>query len=149
MKEKSSPVETALKILSRKRLSTRQLREKMTAKQFGAEEIEQAVSYLTESHYLNDDELLSDYITFLVEKKKYGPERIAAYLAKKGFEKQKIRERISQLFDEEDLIENAITLIGKKLRNTDPKDTKAREKTIRILSYNGYNWDLIERIINR
>ncbi|MCX7958663.1 MAG: recombination regulator RecX [Deltaproteobacteria bacterium] len=149
MKEKKPPVEAALKIIARKRVSKNELSAKMRSKGYSDEEIEYAKSYLTELHYLNDDELLSDYIKYLSEKKMYGPEKIVSFLKKKGFAARDIREKIYQLLSEDTLIKNASLLIGKKLKGKDLSDKENREKAIRTLSYNGYDWDLIERVINR
>lgn len=147
MKGNKSATETALKLITRRRISSTELRTKMKAKGFKEEDIEKAISYLTELKYLNDEELLDDYIILMTEKKKYGPERVAASLVKKGYEKATVINRIHQLFTEDIIIKNAKLLLRKKLKDSDINDPKVKEKAIRILLYNGYNWELIERII--
>lgn len=149
MPDKKSPIETALRILSRRRLSSNELKKKMEAKGFSEKEINDAIDYLHSSHYLNDSELLADYVNFLIEKKMYGPEKVIAYLKKKGFESTAIRELISNSFTDELLLHNARKIIAKKVKDIDTEDPKKKNKIIRLLTYNGYSWDIIERIINQ
>jgi regulatory protein len=149
MKRGDSPIEMALKILSRKRASRKEIAQKLRKRGYTDEEIESAISYLEESHYIDDNELLSDYIKLLVEKKHYGPERVVAFLMKKGFESEKVRESLIHQYTENDFIQNAIEFINKKFKSINKDDEKTRQKIIRSLSYRGYNWDLIERVLSQ
>jgi len=149
MKRGDSPIETALKILSRKRASRKEIAQKLRKRGYTDEEIEGAISYLEESHYIDDNELLSDYIKLLVEKKRYGPERVVAFLMEKGFESEKVRESLIHQYTENDFIQNAIEFINKKFKSINKGDEKTRQKIIRFLSYRGYNWDLIERVLSQ
>ncbi len=148
MKE-SSPIESALKILSRKRVSSKEISKKLEKKGFSPEEIEKTLKYLNESHYINDEELLVDYLKLLIEKRFYGPEKVVAYLRNKGFSSQDIREKLSAQYSENQIVEYGKKFIDKKFNGFDENDKKIREKIIRSLIYKGFNWDLIERILNR
>jgi regulatory protein len=149
MPNRKSPVETALKMLSKRRLSSYELKKKMKAKGFSEKEINDAINYLQSSHYLNDSELLADYVNLLIEKKMYGPEKVIAYLKQKGFESAAIEELISSSFSDEIFLNNARKIIAKKVKDIDTEDPKKKNKIIRLLTYNGYSWDIIERIINQ
>jgi regulatory protein len=149
MQDKESPVEEALRIISRSRVSSFVLREKMKKKGYKESEIDSALTYLKESNYINDEELIEDWIKNLVEKRLYGPERIIAFLHKKGFDRDYILEEINRLYDEETFIEKARRVIEKKIKKGDLNDAKVREKAIRTLAYRGYNWDIIERVVNK
>ncbi len=149
MPVKKPPVESALRMISQKRLSKMELITKMKKKGYSEKEIESAILYLTESHYLNDKELLSDYIKYLVEKKRYGPARIIGYLKRKGYESNEIKSELESLYSEDIFIKNATDLISKKMKNASLSEQKVKNKAIRILSYNGYDWDIIERIIRQ
>ncbi|MCX7944075.1 MAG: recombination regulator RecX [Deltaproteobacteria bacterium] len=148
MIKKESPIEAALRIISRQRISSNELKKKMRLKGYGPEDIDKAIMYLEESHYLDDNELLSDHIKYLAEKRLYGPERIVSSLIRKGFDEIEIRNRVYEIFDEEDFVNNAKILINKKFRDGELTNGRRREKVIRTLIYKGYNWELIERIIN-
>lgn len=147
MPVKKPPLESALRMISQKRLSKMELITKLKKKGYSETEIENAILYLTESHYLNDKELLSDYIKYLVEKKRYGPDRIIDYLKRKGYESNEIKNELESLYSEDIFIKNATELIMKKMKNANLSEPKMKNKAIRILSYNGYDWDIIERII--
>ncbi len=156
MTDRKPIIEAALQIIARRRLSVKQLISKMVSKGYSKEEIEKCIEYLIESNYLNDDELLDDYLLTLIGKKKYGPERVVTFLSNKGFERSQIRERIEKLFTKDDIVQNGISLVVKKFGDSFQIDDKEirenkeiREKVVRTLAYNGYDWDLIERIINR
>ncbi|MGC8928604.1 MAG: regulatory protein RecX [Myxococcota bacterium] len=149
MPEKKSPIEAALKIISRRRLSSIEIEKKMKRAGYSEEEVHSAIEYLRNSNYLNDAELLSDYINYLIEKRLYGPERVIAYLRQKGFEPNLIRETMFRLYGDEQFIKSAERLISKKIKDSDLKEPEIKGKAIRILTYNGYNWEIIERVLNR
>lgn len=146
MKE-NSPIGDALKILARKRASSEEIKKRLTEKGFNREEIEKTIAYLNDSHYLNDEEMLIDYIKLLIEKRLYGPERVVTSLSRRGFAPERIREKISEIYTEETLIKLAHQFLKKKFATVDRSNKKLKEKLIRSLLYRGFNWDIIERIL--
>ena len=149
MNDRATPLETALKILSRKRASSREITTRLKKKGYTDDEIESALKYLEESHYIDDTELIVDYIRLLVEKKYYGPERVVSFLREKGFDTNLVRDTLERQYSEETYLQNARSLIEKKFKGLKLEDIKTRQKIIRSLSYKGYGWDLIERVLNR
>lgn len=148
MKE-NSPIEDALKILARKRASSEEIRKRLTEKGFNREEIEKTITYLNDSRYLNDEEMLIDYIKLLMEKRLYGSERVVTLLSRRGFAPERIREKISEIYTEEVLVKMAHQFLKKKFAIVDRSDKRLKEKVIRSLLYRGFNWEIIERILNK
>lgn len=83
-------VRSAVNIMDYADNTERKLREKLRRKSFSSEEIEEAVAYVKDIGYLDDDEYVLRAADYLATVKLYGRYRIVKNLAEKGFYRSSI-----------------------------------------------------------
>lgn len=86
-KENKTPpaIRSALNILDYADNTERKLREKLRRKKFSEEEIEEAIAYVKDVGYLNEEEHIKDAADYMASVKLYGRYRIKKSLIEKGF----------------------------------------------------------------
>jgi len=143
-------VHQALRYLARRPHLQAELRRKLRQKQFEAPVIERAIQYLLEKKYLSDRDFIKRFIADEKQLKKSGPLRIRAKLFEKGAQREAIDEILQQAYSEEEIEANARALIEQKrqrLTHLPPEEIK--KKLMAVLKNKGYNWEVIQRVINR
>ncbi len=128
----------ALKILARKDLSSKSLKEKLLKKGFAEAEIDQEIENLKKKNILNDEKLKERMVELFLEKGK-GYFYIKYYLNLEGLGE-----------DLELLLENeanfALKIIKqKKFKKSDLKDSKKKIKMMLFLSRRGFRQEAISR----
>jgi len=135
----------ALKILGHRNFSEQEMIKRLTSKGESQEDSEDAVAWLVELGYINDE----SYATLIVEhysKKGYGMARIKDELYKRGIPRDLWDSTLSSL-DDESTSEAALIFLRKKLRgSTDENDVrKARDALVR----RGFSFDDAKAAINQ
>jgi regulatory protein len=119
-KPKNRPLELALYYLSRQAQTIKQIRDKLTRKEFESSEIEAVINRLKELGFLDDAKYAKDFIRISKLGKPKGKYRIRLELIKKGIDKELIEVALEEGFDEgeqEELIDAAAKVYLKKIRN--------------------------------
>lgn len=138
----------ALNILSKTSQSEKRIREKLVD-DFEEDVIDEVIDFLKKYNFINDNELASKIVNTNINLNKYGKNKIKQNLYNKGFEKSAIDEAISEI-DVNDEFENALYLAEKRyarVKNEDYK--KAYAKIANHLTYKGFNYDIIKRVLNK
>ncbi|HHL39946.1 MAG TPA: regulatory protein RecX [Deltaproteobacteria bacterium] len=92
-----SAVEAALRLLSYRARSRRELEERLAAKGFGRDETEAALSRLEETGYIDDRALARAFVRSRMEGRGWGPLKIAAALAQRGVEAPVIESALGEV----------------------------------------------------
>jgi regulatory protein len=140
------PADYALKMLGIKDYSEHELRLKMETKGFTTDEIEPVLLLLKEKKFIND----AAYIQKIIEKytvlSPSGREFIKQKLEEKGIAK----ERFEGLLDERNETEAAKRAFRMKFKNASETEnpSKTRQKAANYLLTKGFDYDIIENILN-
>ncbi len=133
--------ERAIYYLARFARTSKQVADYLARKQFTPDQIQDALSYLTEHRYLNDDSFAESFIRDKINHKD-GPFKIKQMLFQKGIAPETSDRLIAELYPAEIQQENAALLMQQKLRNAGPASKLGRlqrEKLFRFVASRGFN----------
>ena len=122
----------ALRLISMRDHSSRELREKLSERGFSTEEIEETLEFLREKRFLNDLRYGRALIRYMAERRYYG-----AYKIKMELLQKLDREFVDDLLPDE-LEEYDFCALAKELLEKPQFRGKSREAMIRKLKTNGY-----------
>ena len=134
--------EHALEILSRRQMSERELRQKLTEKGYDEATALYCCNWLTERHFLND----SEYAKLLVRhyiSKGYGAGRIRSEFVRRGISKDLWEEALDEIPDESEKLSD---LLQKKLKGDLSKENI--RKGSNSMFRRGFSWDEIRSAVN-
>ena len=127
--------ERALEIVSRRRMSEKELRDKLLQKGFDEDTADYCVRWLSENAFLNDEEY-SLAVARHYAGKGYGEGRIRAELSRRGIDRELWDEALCSAPDSSDKLRKFISA-----RLKDPSDRDAVRKVSQALYRRGYSWD--------
>lgn len=122
----------ALRLLSMRDHSSRQLREKLSERGFAEEEIEETLEFLRAKRFLNDLRYGQNLIRYMAERRYFGAYKIRMELSLK-LDRQFVDELIPDELDQYDFAELAKEFVQKPQQRG-----KSREQLIRKLKASGY-----------
>jgi regulatory protein len=131
--------ERAVFYLARFARTSKQVADYLKRKEFTPDQIQDALSYLKEHRYLNDDSFAESFIREKISHKD-GPYKIKQMLFQKGIAPETSDRLIAELYPVELQQENAALLMHQKLRS--PKSNLGaaeREKLFRFVASRGFN----------
>ena len=137
----------ALKFLSYRPRSEKEIRDKLRRKKASEEIINKIISRLKENNFLNDEEFAKWWIEQRTNFKPRSVRLIKIELKQKGIDKELIDETIDHLPSTIDDLSSAKKLIEKRLpryKNLTPD--KKFQKIARYLSSKGFDYDIIKEI---
>ena len=141
-----SPFNRALKYLSLRARSIKEMNDYLTKKGYPQEEIDETLKQLIELKFLNDDDFARQFIENRQRKGK-SKQSIAFELKLKGLSKDQTEEVLE---DAKSDIKTALLYIEKRLRQFERYDKETRrKKIITRLRSRGYNWDIISEILKK
>jgi SOS response regulatory protein OraA/RecX len=109
--------------------------------------INQIISKLEKSGFLNDTQFITDYINYHAKTKLQGPHLIRAKLMGLGAKPGDIETITKSVLDQETQISLIRQLINKKSKEI-PLDYSAKSKLIRFLCGRGFPLNIIMRVID-
>ena len=122
----------ALRLISMRDHSSRQLREKLSERGFAEEEIEETLEFLRSKRFLNDLRYGQNLIRYMAERRYFGAYKIRMELSLK-LDRQFVDELLPDELSQYDFAVLAKELVGKpQMRG------KSREQLIRLLKARGY-----------
>jgi regulatory protein len=133
--------ERAVFYLARFARTSKQVADYLKRKEFTPEQIQDALSYLKEHRYLNDDSFAESFIRDKINHKD-GPFKIKQMLFQKGIAPDISNRLIAELYPVEVQQENAALLMQQKLRALKSVATLGaaeREKLFRFVASRGFN----------
>lgn len=116
-------------------------------KSYGAEVAENAVCYVEELGYINDEEYAAKYAEYLIKRKKHGVYRAKQEMLRKGLARELCENALAE-FTEDELDEELLWLIRKKYIEK-IADFDGRRKTVAALVRRGYDFSSVKRCIAR
>ena len=140
---RSLALEKAIDVLSRRRMSAKELRRKLTEKGMDTETAEYCVSRLQSLGYI-DDEAYAAAVVRHYAGKGYGQSRIRAELAHRGVDRDYWETALEEMPENTDKIDHFI-----ETHLTDPDDRDQVRKVSAALYRRGYSWDEIRAAIRR
>ncbi len=134
----------ALHLLTGREHSRLELKNKLLAKNFPTEIVEQVVTYCTEQDWVNDTRYAAMFCR-VKARKGLGPIRINGELRQKGIPEADIQLAMEQ--SEQDWFELAKTVYLKKFGESPVSDFKDRVKKQRYLQYRGFDSEQISYVL--
>lgn len=139
--------DTALKYLSYKMRTEKQIKEKLISKEFPESIINKVINILKKYNYINDDIFAKYFIKDKINIKGYGLFKIKYELKSLG-----ICEKIYNKYLKDEIFlaeeKKAIELIQKKMKKIDILNYKEKEKLYSYLLRRGFSFDTINKALN-
>lgn len=139
----------ALKFLSRRLHSSKELKEKLLRKGYSKEIIDEIIEELELKNYLNDSEFTKLYLDVRFFRKKIGLNRIKSELIKKGIDRKLIDDILNSI-DDKFSYSHAFDLAEKKihsLRNRETNKNKIKQKLYSFLTNRGFQSEIIIKVL--
>jgi len=138
-----------LKLLSYKARSEQDIRDKMSKRGYSEKAIEEAIKYLRDQKYIDDEEFAKNYIRSSIINKKLGYNRIKNELLQKKVEGKIVEAVFDELIDNDDEYERALELAIKKRNTTYKNDDiqSAYRKLGGFLQRKGYSTDVVIKVL--
>lgn len=115
------------------------------AKTYNAQIAEEAVSYVEELGYIDDEDYAGKLAEYLIKVKKHGVYRAKQEMLHKGLSRELCENALAE-YSEEELDEELTELIGKKYIDK-ITDFDGRRKTVAALVRRGYSYSAVKRCI--
>ena len=139
----------ALKTLTLRPRSCKEVSDKLVQKGFNPSVIENVVAFLTDYGYLNDQKFAQAVAVHLLENKKYGFARIGATLRGRGVPPELVKATISDLKENYSEEKTALEIMKGRfshfnVRKATPKD---KYRLIQFLKRRGFSWETISHVL--
>ena len=143
--EQAKANDYALRFLSYRQRSEKEIRDKLAKKDFGNEFIENTIAYLKYNSLIDDLEFARSFTRDKIHLNKHGPQKIKYELYKKGISS----EIIDKVLDEDDTeYERAMEVAKKKLPSYKNDDKNAKYRKLGgFLQRRGYSSDCVYKIL--
>ncbi len=141
----------ALKLLSRREHSRRELKDKLLRRDFNFQNVEVVLEDLSNSGYLNDRRFARTWIKNRLQRKPRGKALIEAELRDKGVDGQVIEEELNNLLSEQKEKAMCEKLARKWLNKKNKKiseDDDLQIKLMRYLSSRGFSKRVIRKVLS-
>ena len=134
----------ALYLLGERMMCKKELLAKLT-RTYGEQTAAEAVNYICELGYINDEEYAPKLADYLIKRRHWGVRRVRLEMLRRGLERELVENTLDGISDDE-LDEELLALIKKKysqkIQNQDD-----RRRTIAALARRGYDFGAIKRCI--
>jgi len=141
----SSPRKIALDILARREHSVAELREKLQAREFPADDIEQTLGALIEDGLLSEERFVDSFLASYT-RRGHGPLWLRAELERRGIDPARISAALAaqEVADRPvDWVAEARAVRAKRFGPEQPADYKERARQSRFLQYRGFSSEQI------
>lgn len=142
-KDYSKAKDIALKFLSYKARSEKEVRDKLVSKEVESMTIDRVIEFLKRYDYINDEKFANSYVRERIRLKLEGRKKLVYDLRQKGI-KQEI---IDHVLDNTDIdeIDQAIQLLEKKVHDKTELDIKEKQRIYQFLLRKGFSYDIIKK----
>ncbi len=141
----------SLWLLGKRDYSIGKLKQKLTVKKFSSGEIENAIKFLSEKNFLNDERFARNYVRNYLDIKPAGKYLLQQKLKQKLIDNNVI-EKVLKDMDTRDEIDLAKEAAGKKYQVASIKyqgdKIKIKEYLARYLIGRGFSWEMVKEIIS-
>ncbi|MDH5389110.1 MAG: recombination regulator RecX [Gammaproteobacteria bacterium] len=140
----SSAKHVAVRLLSRREHSAEELRQKLTKREFEADEIATALLELKQGDWQSDERYAEAYIRSR-RLKGYGPVRIASELRDRGVDELIVDRYLSA--DDDVWWQAIVREYQKKYHGSQFEDYQEKARRMRFLQYRGFSLDQIHEVV--
>ena len=138
---------TAQNFLAYKPRSYKEMKQKLSEKDYPPDIIETTLETLCKYDYLNDERYAKSYIT---HKKNLGQVRLSYELRLKGIEERLINQALADHFDDqEDIYDTISQLFNKKLSGDTDPSPKEKQRAFNFVLRRGFYYDDVQQGYNR
>lgn len=153
IKNKDAPGLATLKaidILSYSMKTEKELIRKLKEKKFPDEAILHAVEKMKTYGYIDDSAYVSSYITSKAIPNNWGEQKIISMLLQKGVDINVIKEKMEEVYSDDDKLSSATRAAEKYARKLSGIDSKkAKQKLYQHLMSKGYKYDVIKQVCRK
>lgn len=139
----SSPRNIALDILARREHSALELREKLLAREFAADEVDQTLSALTADGLLNEQRFIDSFLASYTRRGR-GPLWLRAELERRGIGAAQVSEALAG--QDVDWAAEARAVREKRFGASPPADYAERARQSRFLQYRGFSSEQVREV---
>jgi regulatory protein len=148
--EVHSAKQAALRLLARRPRSEKEIRDKLREKEFGDEEIRQAIASLRRSGIVDDEAFARTFIRDQLTVRPKGPVALKQKLLLLGIKKEIIEAALEEAFRESPQDVVALEAAQKFLRRVSHNDLRStRQRLSAFLVRRGFSWDVIAGVMNK
>ena len=149
MENKNQAIKFAIKLLSIRKRSVFEMRNRLKRKEFEGNIVDEVVEELIEYKYLNDEEFAEAYINDRINFNPRGSFLVKKELREKGVAENIVNEKIKELFPEEKEMELAKRAAEKKIGtlNKNLEKNKIYQKVGSYLQAKGYSGYIIREVL--
>lgn len=127
----------------------KEISDKLRSKGYSEGAIISAIAKAKEYNYINDDYYIECYMRSKAIPSKWGEQKIISNLYQKGIEVNVIKDKLQEMYSEDDKYNNAYSLAQRKLTTIKEEDiNKKKQKINAFLLGRGYKYDVISKVIN-
>ena len=138
----------ALYLIEFRDRTEKELREKLTAKGYSEEQIEDTAEFLKSYGYLDDKRYALHFIHDAINLKKWGKIRIRTELLRKGIDREAVEFAIEDAFSEiED--DRVLSIMEKRFKDSDYSNMKERTRIFNFFMRRGFTPDEIKGAMNK
>ena len=139
----------AVSMLAQRACSKGEIQRKLSLKGYSKETIEMVLLKLEKTGCLDDQDFAKQW-TEHRSAQKYGPRRISQELKNKGIPAEEA-DAVMQCYSEERMLDNALQLARKGIKNRKEKDDLRRscQKIMTGIVRRGYSWEVAKQALNR
>lgn len=138
----------ALYLIEFRDRTEKELREKLTAKGYSEEQIEETVEFLKNYGYIDDKRYASHFISDAINLKKWGKIRIRTELLRKGVDREAVEFAIEDAFAETD-DDRVLNEMKKRFSNSDFSNMKERTRIFNFFMRRGFTAEEIKGAMNQ
>ncbi|AHM56818.1 regulatory protein RecX [Peptoclostridium acidaminophilum DSM 3953] len=149
--ERAKAMDSALRQLSYRMKSEKELKDSLGRKGYSAELVEDVMSELKKRGYVDDQGFARMYAQSLLSSKKDGSRAVKMKLSQKGISREVTQSVVEELTSDEKEYEAALELAMKKLRGSyknDEPDAIFR-KLGGFLSRKGYSYEIVMKVLRK
>jgi regulatory protein len=143
----NDPKSYALKLLSYRSRSRKEIIDRLKRKDFPVAEIEKTIHFLEKAGFISDEALIKELFRYSVERKALGKKGVEAFLTKRGIDKELIHKELSG-YTKDIEAESAARFAEKKLKslNKYPKEI-IRRRIWGMLQRRGFSAEVISKAL--
>ena len=142
----------ALRLLGRRQHSVAELKYKLWNKDYDKKLIDEVLTGLIESNYLDDKEFANAFVEEKLRAKKWSKRRLKSELIKKGIKPELISEVLNSRVSISDNFENALSIAKKKYESLKKRNLELielRNKLSTFLLSRGFEYDTVNEVCNK
>ena len=136
--------EKAMVFLSYGEHTVKSMYEKLSKCGFEKDDINAALSYLTERGYINEADYFERFCEYNAQKKGYGASRILLMARAKGFSAKTVNENAGEILSRFDFTEICLSQL-EKIKSLDLSDKKSKDKAVAALARRGFSLSEIKK----